>query len=118
MARAKRAGGLIDAVTIAGLAAGLRERLVGNRRSRLTPDTPAACVATDTERLRDALARRCVRDPERGGRRVSQMSRSEPLPSAGALEEVRRIAGSSAVILDVARLDGGQHADTWRVDTA
>jgi hypothetical protein len=45
------------------------------------------------------------------------MTRSELLPSAGALEEVRRLAGSSAVILDVARLEGGQHADTWRVDT-
>jgi len=45
------------------------------------------------------------------------MTRSEVLPSAGALEEVRRLAGSSAVILDVARLEGGQHADTWRVDT-
>jgi aminoglycoside phosphotransferase (APT) family kinase protein len=45
------------------------------------------------------------------------MTRSEALPSAGALEEVRRLAGSSAVILDVARLEGGQHADTWRVDT-
>ena len=46
------------------------------------------------------------------------MTRSEALPSAGALEEVRRLAGSSAVILDVTRLEGGQHADTWRVDTA
>ncbi len=45
------------------------------------------------------------------------MSRSEVLPSAGALEEVRRLAGSSAVILNVARLEGGQHADSWRVDT-
>jgi aminoglycoside phosphotransferase (APT) family kinase protein len=45
------------------------------------------------------------------------MTRSEVLPSAGALEEARRLAGSSAVILDVARLEGGQHADTWRVDT-
>ena len=45
------------------------------------------------------------------------MTRSEVLPSAGALEEVRRLAGSSAVILDVTRLEGGQHADTWRVDT-
>ena len=45
------------------------------------------------------------------------MTRSEVLPSAGALEEVRRLAGSSAVILDVARLEGGQHADTWRVGT-
>jgi aminoglycoside phosphotransferase (APT) family kinase protein len=44
------------------------------------------------------------------------MTRSEP--AAGALAEVRRLAGSSAVVLDVARLEGGQHADTWRVDTA
>ena len=43
--------------------------------------------------------------------------RSEPLPPAGALEEVRRLAGPSAAILDVVRLEGGQHADTWRVDT-
>jgi aminoglycoside phosphotransferase (APT) family kinase protein len=45
------------------------------------------------------------------------MTRSEVLPSPRALEEVRRSAGSSAVILGVARLEGGQHADTWRVDT-
>jgi aminoglycoside phosphotransferase (APT) family kinase protein len=46
------------------------------------------------------------------------VTRTEALPSAGALEEVRRLAGPSAVILDVTRLKGGQHADTWRVDTA
>jgi aminoglycoside phosphotransferase (APT) family kinase protein len=46
------------------------------------------------------------------------MTRSEVMPSAGALEEIRRIAGPSAVILAIARLEGGQHADTWRVDTA
>jgi aminoglycoside phosphotransferase (APT) family kinase protein len=45
------------------------------------------------------------------------MTRSDVLPSAGALEEVRRRAGPSAVILDVERLEGGQHAQTWRVDT-
>ncbi len=45
------------------------------------------------------------------------MNRSEALPSSGALEEVRRLAGSSAVVLGAARLEGGQHADTWRVDT-
>jgi aminoglycoside phosphotransferase (APT) family kinase protein len=45
------------------------------------------------------------------------MTRSEALPSPGALEEVRRLAGSSAVILGATRLEGGQHADTWRVDT-
>jgi aminoglycoside phosphotransferase (APT) family kinase protein len=45
------------------------------------------------------------------------MARSEDLPSPGALEEVRRLAGPSAVVLGALRLDGGQHADTWRVDT-
>jgi aminoglycoside phosphotransferase (APT) family kinase protein len=45
------------------------------------------------------------------------MTQSEVLPSAGALEEARRLAGASAVIRDVARLDGGQHAQTWRIDT-
>ena len=45
------------------------------------------------------------------------MTRSEALPSSGALEEVRRLAGSSAVILGAVRLQGGQHADTWRVHT-
>ncbi len=45
------------------------------------------------------------------------MTRSEALPSPGALEEVRRLAGPSAVVLGAARLEGGQHADTWRVDT-
>jgi aminoglycoside phosphotransferase (APT) family kinase protein len=46
------------------------------------------------------------------------MVHRESSPSAGALEEVRRIAGSSAAIQSVTRLEGGQHADTWRVDTA
>ncbi|HEY4895108.1 MAG TPA: aminoglycoside phosphotransferase family protein, partial [Solirubrobacteraceae bacterium] len=45
------------------------------------------------------------------------MTRSEALPSPDALEEVRRLAGLSAVVLGAARLEGGQHADTWRVDT-
>jgi hypothetical protein len=45
------------------------------------------------------------------------MTRYHHPPSAGALEEVRRLAGPSAVILDFARLEGGQHAQTWRVDT-
>ena len=44
------------------------------------------------------------------------MTGSEALPSPDALEEVRRLAGSSAVILGATRLEGGQHADTWRVD--
>jgi aminoglycoside phosphotransferase (APT) family kinase protein len=34
------------------------------------------------------------------------------------LEEVRRLAGPAAVIVGVERLEGGQHAETWRVDTA
>jgi hypothetical protein len=46
------------------------------------------------------------------------MVHSELSPSAGALEEVRRLAGASAAIQSVMRLEGGQHADTWRVDTA
>lgn len=41
----------------------------------------------------------------------------EAQPSPGALEEVRRLAGSSAAIRTITRLGGGQHADTWRVDT-
>jgi aminoglycoside phosphotransferase (APT) family kinase protein len=45
------------------------------------------------------------------------MNRAEDLPSSGALEEVRRLAGPSAEVLGVTRLEGGQHADTWRVDT-
>lgn len=45
------------------------------------------------------------------------MTRSADQPSPGALEEVRRLAGPSAAVASVARLDGGQHADTWRVDT-
>jgi aminoglycoside phosphotransferase (APT) family kinase protein len=45
------------------------------------------------------------------------MTRSEDLPSPGALDEVRRLAGPSAVVHGAVRLDGGQHADTWRVDT-
>lgn len=40
------------------------------------------------------------------------------LPSEGALEEVRRLAGSSATIESVVSLEGGQHAITWRVETA
>jgi aminoglycoside phosphotransferase (APT) family kinase protein len=39
------------------------------------------------------------------------------MPSSEALEEVRRLAGPSAVVTGVVRLEGGQHADTWRVDT-
>ena len=45
------------------------------------------------------------------------MSTLEVQPSSGAVEAVRRLAGSSAVIAAVTRLEGGQHADTWRVDT-
>lgn len=45
------------------------------------------------------------------------MTQSEALPSSAALEEVRRLAGPSAAVLGATRLEGGQHADTWRVDT-
>lgn len=46
------------------------------------------------------------------------MVNSELSPSPGALEQARRLAGSSATIESVVRLEGGQHAATWRVDTA
>ena len=39
------------------------------------------------------------------------------MPSTGALEEVRRLAGPAASVLGAVRLAGGQHAETWRVDT-
>ncbi len=42
----------------------------------------------------------------------------EPAPSAGALEQVRALAGPSATIDSVASLEGGQHSATWRVTTA
>jgi aminoglycoside phosphotransferase (APT) family kinase protein len=45
------------------------------------------------------------------------MSRAAGQPSSGALEEARRLAGPSAVVSGAARLEGGQHSDTWRVDT-
>ncbi|MGI8712522.1 MAG: phosphotransferase family protein [Solirubrobacteraceae bacterium] len=45
------------------------------------------------------------------------MAQSEIQPSFGALEKVRRLAGSLAAIRTVTRLEGGQHSDTWRVDT-
>jgi aminoglycoside phosphotransferase (APT) family kinase protein len=50
--------------------------------------------------------------------RISEVVHQERSPSAGALEEVRRLAGSSATIDSVVRLEGGQHAATWKVDTA
>jgi aminoglycoside phosphotransferase (APT) family kinase protein len=46
-----------------------------------------------------------------------RMVRPMALPPSGALDEVRRLAGPAAVISSVTRLEGGQHADTWRVDT-
>jgi len=45
------------------------------------------------------------------------MTRPEGRPSTGALEEVRRLAGPGAAVAVVERLAGGQHAETWRVDT-
>jgi aminoglycoside phosphotransferase (APT) family kinase protein len=44
------------------------------------------------------------------------MPRSDS-PSEGALEAVRRLAGPSSAIRTATRLEGGQHAATWRVDT-
>jgi aminoglycoside phosphotransferase (APT) family kinase protein len=38
-------------------------------------------------------------------------------PSTPALEEIRRLAGPSAQISAIRRLEGGQHSLTWRVDT-
>jgi aminoglycoside phosphotransferase (APT) family kinase protein len=46
------------------------------------------------------------------------MAEPEPAPTAGALEQVRRLAGPAAEIQSVRKLAGGQHADTWRVDAA
>jgi aminoglycoside phosphotransferase (APT) family kinase protein len=45
------------------------------------------------------------------------MIRPQTAPPAAALEEVRRLAGASASIESVSRLEGGQHADTWKVQT-
>ncbi len=45
------------------------------------------------------------------------MGQADTLPSTGALEAARRLAGASAAIVTVTRLEGGQHADTWRIDT-
>ncbi|MGD9735322.1 MAG: phosphotransferase family protein [Solirubrobacterales bacterium] len=45
------------------------------------------------------------------------MTGGDALPSPGALEEARHLAGPSAAIRAVTRLIGGQHADTWRVET-
>lgn len=45
------------------------------------------------------------------------MTRSEPLPSSAALAEIRRLAGPGAAVRRVTRLEGGQHSDTWKVET-
>lgn len=45
------------------------------------------------------------------------MTRPEDRPSTGALEEVRCLAGPSAVLAGAERFEGGQHSKTWRVDT-
>ncbi|HEU5254270.1 MAG TPA: aminoglycoside phosphotransferase family protein [Solirubrobacterales bacterium] len=45
------------------------------------------------------------------------MTRPDALPSPGALEEVRRLAGPSSAVRRVVPLAGGQHSDTWRVET-
>lgn len=46
------------------------------------------------------------------------MANPELSPPAGALEQVLDLAGSPATIESVVRLEGGQHAATWRVLTA
>ncbi len=45
------------------------------------------------------------------------MTRSAAEPPPGALEEVRRLAGPAAEIVGSEPLEGGQHSETWRVDT-
>ncbi|HUC01165.1 MAG TPA: aminoglycoside phosphotransferase family protein [Solirubrobacterales bacterium] len=45
------------------------------------------------------------------------MTGSQTQPPSGALAEIRRLAGPSAVVAGVVCLEGGQHAETWRVDT-
>ena len=45
------------------------------------------------------------------------MTGFEKKPSAETLDEVRRLAGPTAVVRNVTRLEGGQHAETWRVET-
>ncbi len=47
----------------------------------------------------------------------SRTAESESRPSAGALAHVRSLAGPDAAIRSVTRLEGGQHAETWSVDT-
>jgi aminoglycoside phosphotransferase (APT) family kinase protein len=46
------------------------------------------------------------------------MAERDRLPPDGAIERVRSLAGSLATIDSVTSLEGGQHAATWRVDTA
>ena len=53
-----------------------------------------------------------IAGPQRAWRR-----QPDTFPSPGALAEVRRLAGPTAVVSSVVRLEGGQEADTWRVDT-
>ncbi len=54
-----------------------------------------------------------------GGPRHSIVGVVDPAwPSQGALAAVRRLAGPLATIESVVGLEGGQHAVTWRVDTA
>jgi aminoglycoside phosphotransferase (APT) family kinase protein len=48
---------------------------------------------------------------------VAPRVRGMTLPPSGALREVQRLAGPAATIRSVTPLAGGQHADTWRVDT-
>ncbi len=91
-----------------------------------------SCLPGDASlpRLCGASALRSARRPDRMGSRERAQDREggtrhripevvyRALPSEGALKEVRRLAGSSATIESVVSLEGGQHAATWRVDTA
>src|SRR5882757_2576030 len=85
--------------------------------SRLAPRSERTAPAAGAARYGDHRPTASSDPRERRQLRVSAMTRSETLPSSGALEEVRRLAGPSAVVRGAARLEGGQHADTWRVDT-
>src|SRR5450755_3589857 len=79
-------------------------------RTRTRPAAPITCERCQSAATTGTFTNHLHITPEAEGGR-SALSR------AGALEAVRRLAGSSAAILTVTRLQGGQHADTWRIDT-
>jgi aminoglycoside phosphotransferase (APT) family kinase protein len=45
------------------------------------------------------------------------MTKFKTQPATGVLDEVRHLAGPAAAVRNVTRLEGGQHAEVWRVDT-